>query len=164
VLLAFALLSGPASAQDMRAQKIAELVKVTKLDDMFDQQISQSRASYAAFGRRVFAQMIEESGTTDAAKRARLDAIFARYIANGASSWTPEELVAIWTRHFGQGLDEDDLDRILDFYRSSAGQKLVAASQVAMAGFTTEVVAATQDRLRRAVERLKADLKEELDR
>jgi hypothetical protein len=164
LLLTLACLSATASAQDAKAQKITELVKVTRLDDMFEQQISQGRASYAAFGRKLFTQMIEESGTTDPSKRERLEAIFARYLENGASTWKSEDLVAIWTRHFGQGLDEDDLDRILIFYRSPSGQRLVAANQEAMTAFISEAAALSQDRLRTAVERLRADLKEELAR
>ncbi|MFI5012624.1 MAG: DUF2059 domain-containing protein [Hyphomicrobiales bacterium] len=158
-VLVMAFAAASPAADDVKQQKIAELIRTTKLQDMFEQQIAQSRASYLEFGKKILAQIQNESDVTDPAEKARLDAIFQRYLKRGTSLWKAEDLVALWSQHYGQDLSSDDLDQILAFYKSPIGQKAVAASQAATAAFTNALAIQSQQRLREAIEQLAADLR-----
>ena len=163
--LAFVLvlvLVTPASATaDVRQQKIDELMRTIKLQDMLEQQIASSRASYVAFGKKMFAQFQDQlAPTADPAQKARMDAVLQRYFERAASLWKAEDLAAIWSQSFGQSLSDDDLDQILTFYRSPVGPKIVAASQAANAALTEAVNTQSQERLRAAIAQLAADLRE----
>jgi hypothetical protein len=97
------LLATPASAaDDVRQQKLDELMRTIKLQDMIEQQIAQSRASYVAFGKKMFAQFQDQMAPdADPAQKARLEAVLQRYIERAASLWKAEELAAIWSQSFG---------------------------------------------------------------
>jgi hypothetical protein len=149
-----------AAADDAKQQKIAELVRVTRLQDNFERQIAQMRSSYLDFGKKIFSQIISESDA-DAEKKARLDAIFQRYVERGLSLWKAEDLVALWASYFGKDLSIEDLDQIIAFYKSPIGQKEVAANEAAIGPFTAEMRARGQSSIREAIEQLAAELKEE---
>jgi hypothetical protein len=161
-VLVIASATGLSAEDDVKQQKIAELVRTTKLQEMFEQQVVQSRAAYVELGKKMFAQILDDDGSADPSKKARLDGIFQRYLQHGLSLWKAEDLVAIWSQHYGQDLGNDDLDQILAFYKSPIGQKAVAANQAASAAFTAEVTARSQARLREALQQLAADLREEM--
>jgi hypothetical protein len=163
--LAFVLvlvLATPASAvDDVRQQKIAELMRTIKLQDMLEQQIAQTRASYMAFGKKIFAQFQDQIGSSaDPAQKARMDSILQNYFERAATLWKAEDLAAVWSERFGQDLSNDDLDQILAFYRSPVGPKVVAANQAANAALTEWVNTQSQRRIRDALEQLAADLRE----
>jgi hypothetical protein len=161
-VLVIASATGLSAEDDVKQQKIAELVRTTKLQEMFEQQVVQSRAAYVELGKKMFAQILDDDGSADPSKKARLDGIFQRYLQRGLSLWKAEDLVAIWSQHYGQDLGNDDLDQILAFYKSPIGQKAVAANQQATAAFTAELAARSQARLREALQQLAADLREEM--
>ena len=156
------VLAIPASAaDDVRQQKLDELMRTIKLQDMIEQQIAQSRVSYVAFGKKMFAQFQDQMApNADPAEKARMEAVLQRYIERAASLWKAEELAAIWAQHFGRDLSEDDLDQILAFYRSPVGPKIVAANEAANVAFTGTVNTQSQERLRAALQQLAADLRE----
>ncbi len=167
-ILAFAIVMAtalPSAAEaDARQEKITELVRVMGLRDAFDRQIEQSRAAYAEIGKKMVAQVLAEAGVTDPEKKARLEVIFQRYLERGASrsQWKAEDLVEIWSRHYGQDLSDDDLDQILAFYKSPVGQRELAASQAATTGYTAEVQARSQVDMQDALKQLAAELRQEM--
>jgi len=166
--LAFATLFGlviPCAAQeDPKQRRIAELVRTIRMQDMFDEQLMQTRAAYSQLGKKLLEQILSESPDIDAEKRARLEGIFARYMEKGASRWKAEELVAIWSRHYGENLSNDELDQIIAFYKSPIGQKDIDATRAATLAYTTEVTASAQARIQDAVKQLAAELREEMAR
>jgi hypothetical protein len=163
--LAFALalvLAIPAyAADDVRQRKLDELMRTIKLQDMFEQQIASSRASYVAFGRKIFAQFQEQmTPIADPAQKAKMDSVLQRYIERASVLWKAEDLAAVWSERFGRELTDDDLEQILAFYRSPVGPKVVAANQAANIVLTEFVNAQSQERLRAAIQQLAADLRE----
>jgi hypothetical protein len=150
-----------AAADDVRQQKIAELIRTIKLQDMFEQQIVQSRASYMAFGKKIFAQFQDQFGSSaDPAQKARMASILQTYFERATTLWRAEDLAAVWSERFGRDLSNDDLDQILAFYASPVGPKVVAANQAANAALTEWVNTQSQRRMRDALEQLAADLRE----
>ena len=160
-VLVLILATAASAAGDVRQQKLDELMRTIKLQDMIEQQIAQSRVSYVAFGKKMFAQFQDQMApNADPAEKARMEAVLQRYIERAASLWKAEELAAIWSQHFGQDLSEDDLDQILAFYRSPVGPKIVAANEAANVAFTGTVNTQSQECLRGALQQLAADLRE----
>jgi len=160
-VLALVFATPLSAADDARQQKIAELMRTIKLQDMLEQQIAQSRASYVAFGKKMFAQFQDQiAPNADPAQKARMDVVLQRYFERAASLWKAEDLAAIWSERFGRDLSDDDLDQILAFYRSPVGPKIVAASVAANAALTEATNTQSQERLRAAIAQLAADLHE----
>jgi hypothetical protein len=159
------LLSAPSMAQvDLKREKVAELMRVIRIQDLFEQQIVGSRGRYSQFGQKLLDQILSEAPQLDDEKRGRVEAIFQRYLQNSAAQWTADELIAIWSRHYGEDLSIDDLDQIITFYQSPIGRKSLAANQAANAAYSAEVATQDQSRLQEALKRLAAELREEMGR
>jgi hypothetical protein len=161
--IAFALIAAaPAfAADDAKQQKIDELIRTIKVQDMFEQQIAQGRASYIAIGKKMFAHFQDQIGpSVDPERRARLETAFQRYLDRAMTFWKAEDLAAVWSARFGQDLSEDDLDQLLAFYRTPVGPKIVAANQAANNALTEAVSTQSQIRINAALDQLSSDLKE----
>jgi hypothetical protein len=68
-------------------------------------------------------------------KRTAIEAASQRFLSEVDSSFDQDDAVRAWGRFYSQGLTEQELDAILAYYRSPAGQKDVRASQAALPQF-----------------------------
>jgi hypothetical protein len=68
-------------------------------------------------------------------KRTALDAAAQRFLSDVENGFDQDDAVRAWGRFYSQGLTEQELDAILAYYRSPAGQKDVRASQAALPQF-----------------------------
>jgi hypothetical protein len=73
-----------------------------------------------------------------------------------------QALLHLWTRSYGNGLADDDLDQILAYYKPPIGQKDVAATKAAYSGFTAAILVERGRRLQSALDELIASLNREL--
>jgi hypothetical protein len=154
------LLSAYAYADDSARQaKIAQIVKAQGLQQMFQQQIDQSKAAAADTGKNLYRKMLAESGITEGQENPKLEQVFTKYLERCASMLSARELVATWSSFYGKDLSEAELDKILAYYKSPVGKKDVLASQVAMAGFSQAMSAEVQKRMEASIGQLMADLK-----
>jgi len=69
------------------------------------------------------------------AKRAVIEAASQRFLREVENGFDQDDAVRAWGRFYSQGLTEQELDAILTYYRSPAGQKDVSASQAALPQF-----------------------------
>src|SRR5205085_9458105 len=74
-------------------------------------------------------------------------------------SWTTEEAVAMYAKLYGEGVTEDELDKILEFYRSPLGQKDVAASHNAGPKWRAFLLQKNQEVFQKNYQVFLADLK-----
>jgi len=160
IFLAIALLFSVYAHADesARLSKISQIVEAQGLQQMFQQQLDQSKATAADVGQSLYQKMLEESGITDGQKNPKLEEVFTQYLERCTSMFTAKELVATWSSYYGKGLSEADLDKILAYYKSPVGKKDVHASQVAMARFSQAMAAEGQKRMNALIGQLMADL------
>jgi hypothetical protein len=103
--------------------------------------------------------MLSESGITDGQENTKFEQVFTQYIERCSTMFTAKEFVETWSRFYGKNLSEVELEKILAYYKSSAGKKDVAASQAAMVGFSQVMGAESQKRMNDSIGQLMADLK-----
>lgn len=165
VLLAIALfISGNVNAtESARQAKISKIIEAQGLQQMFQQQLDQSKAQASDLGKSLYRKMLSESGITDGQENPKLEAVFSRYIERCSTMFTAKEFVETWSRFYGNNLSEAELDKILAYYKSSVGKKDVAASQAAMVGFSQVMSAESQKRMNDSIGQLMADLKEAME-
>jgi len=154
---AFSLLltcSPGASAQDERTALVQRIAAAQGLNDLFEQQRAQSRQGALAYGKQVFDKMVADAGGT-ASDRQR--AAFERLLVRGSEMFSGAELTNAWVSQYGRELSLGDLSEILRYYESPVGRKDVAASKLAMTGFSQWLIAESQ---RRTTELLSAFVRE----
>ncbi|MBT9137167.1 MAG: hypothetical protein DDT34_02254 [Firmicutes bacterium] len=161
--LVIALLLCPAAAladDNSRQRKVGQIIEAQGLHKMFRQQLEQSRVAALEYGHKIRGQMVAAAGLPNDDNRLALEQAFTRYIEGIASIWTAEELVALWSAHYGKNLSDDDLDKILAYYTSETGKKDVAASQTASVAFLQAMLAKEGKRMEALTATLTAELKE----
>lgn len=161
VLLAIALvISGHVNANESERQaKIAKIIEAQGLQQMFQQQLDQSKAQARDLGKSLYRKMLSESGFADGQEDTKFEQVFTQYIERCSTMFTAKEFVETWSRFYGKDLSEPELEKILAYYKSSAGKKDVAASQAAMVGFSQVMGAESQKRMNDSIGQLMADLK-----
>ena len=154
------VVSAQAGANDLaRQEKIAKIIEAQGLHQMFQQQLDQSRGQAAELGKDIYRKVLAESGIAPGQENPRLEQVFTRYVERCSTLFTADEMVATWARFYGSDLSTADLDKILAYYRSSAGKKDIAASQSALVGFSQALTGESRKRVGDAIEQLLADMK-----
>lgn len=161
LLLTIALvISGHVNANESTRQaKISKIMEAQGLQQMFQQQLDQSKAQASDFGKNLYRKMLSESGIADGQENPKLERVFAQYIEHCSTMFTAKEFVETWSRFYGSNLSEAELEKILAYYKSSVGKKDIAASQAAMLGFSQVISAESQKRMNDSIGQLMADLK-----
>jgi hypothetical protein len=160
LFLATLLLSTHALADEAsKRAKITALAKVQGLEQMFQQQLDQSKASIAALGNDIFEKTMKENGAAASPDDPKAKEILKRYMERAALIYTAKEYADTWSRSYGKDLSEADLDKMLAYYRSPLGQRDVRATQAAMINFSEVVAKESQARLGALIEEMIKDLK-----
>jgi hypothetical protein len=161
VLLAIALvISGHVNADESARQaKITKIIEAQGLQQMFQQQLDQSKAQAGDLGKNLYRKMLSENGIVAEQENTTLEHVFTQYIERCSTMFTAKEFVETWSRFYGNNLSEAELEKILAYYKSSAGKKDVAASQAAMVGFSQVIGAESQKRMNDSIGQLMVDLK-----
>lgn len=146
-----------------RQAKVARIIEAQGLEQMFQQQLDQSRAQASELGQSLYQKMIAESGMPEGTQHQKLEQVFTRYLERCSSMFTARELVDIWAGFYGKQLTDAELDKILAYYRSPTGKKDVAAAQAAMLGFSQVMGLEMQRRLDASIGQLMAELKTALE-
>lgn len=157
------LLSAHTHADETARQaKIAQIVEAQGLQQMFQQQLDQSKTAAADLGKNLYRKILAESGINEGQENPKLEQVFTKYLERCASMFSAKELVATWSTFYGKDLSENDLDKILAYYKSPVGKKDVLASQVAMAGFSQVMAVEGEKRMHASIGQLMTDLKSAL--
>lgn len=142
-----------------RSEIIGRIVAAQHLQQMFEQQQQQSKASSEEFGKELFQKMLTDLGVPEGKINPSLQKAFSDYMARCSSMFSVDELVATWSSVYGREMSEDELSQALAYYESPVGRKDVQASQVAMIGFSQIMTTEGQRRMQQSVSKLIADIK-----
>jgi hypothetical protein len=147
-LASMLLVSGIAWGGAPREEKIAELVRLTGMAEMLEESRAASRAQAGQVSDQIFNQMLKEAKALSDEQRTKITAATQRFIETCVSSLDINKAVALYGQLYAAQLSDQELDQIVNYYRSPIGQKDVAAAKAAMpqwqAKLTSEQSAAMQ--------------------
>jgi hypothetical protein len=123
------------SQEDARRAKITELVQLQGLAGMMEQSKAAGREEATRTVRSMTDKMFAQFPNIPPEKRTAIEAAAHRFLGELENGFDQDDAVRAWGRFYSQGLTEQELDSILAYYRSPAGQKDVRASQMAMPQF-----------------------------
>jgi uncharacterized protein len=130
-------------------QQMANITKT--LPAMIQQQVSQQIKSLTA----------NTSGTPlTAEQQAAVDQLMKKYMERALSLYPPDEMIADLSGIYQRHLSKEDVDGIIAFYSSPAGQHMVELAPVAMKEYMPLVMGRMQERSKALAEEMKKDMKE----
>lgn len=160
VLLIALTLSMHARADEKnRSEIIGRIVAAQHLQQMFEQQQQQSKATSEEFGKSLFQNMLTDLGVPENKASPSLRKAFSDYMARCSSMFSVEELVTTWSSLYGKDMSEDELSQALAYYESPVGRKDVNASQVALIEFSKVMATEGQKRMQKSVSKFVDDIK-----
>jgi hypothetical protein len=120
------------SEEDSRKAKIAELVQLEGLAGMMEQSRAAGREEAARTVRAMTDKIFAQFPTIPPEKRRAIEAASQQFLSQVDGSFDQDDAVRAWGQFYSQGLTDQELDAILAYHRSPAGQKDVRASQAAL--------------------------------
>jgi len=134
-----------------RSDKIRALMEAQGLVKTFEQQIEANREHT----RKMAEEMIEKELSTVTARadiQARFKEAARDYVEAAQSPFTAQDIIEAWGKYYGAKFSDEELDQLLNFYRSPLGQKDVIASREALVPYTAEFQARYKPILEKATQ------------
>lgn len=132
VILILATVSNAFATTTKKPEKIKELMKVIGIYELIDQQKIYCQEQAKAVGAKTIQQMKEQFPDFDSSNNAPIVKATKQFIEMAQPTWTTEEAVSVFGELYGANITEDDLDKIISFYKSEPGQKDIQASKKAL--------------------------------
>ncbi len=142
-----------------RKLKLEQLVQVTGVQKMFQQQIDQAKLDAPEIGKKMLTQIFKDVGAKVSQIPAPVENIMNKYVERMSSIFTAKEHAEIWINSYGKNLSETDLDTILAFYQSPIGQREIDATQTALTEYSKIVNLETQNRMSSVISEMMTELK-----
>ncbi len=142
-----------------RQKKIEQIMEAQGLQQTLKEQLDQSKAEAAEHGRAAFKKILLELGSSEDKPDPKLVMAFTSYLEKCKSMWSDKEFVDIWSKNYGRGLTDSDLNQILAYYKSASGKKDVMASKAALGGFYHEIQEKGLVRMNASIAEMVADMK-----
>lgn len=145
-----------AADQQPTAEQLAKLFEVMRIRDQMQ---SMRQIVPAMIQQQIKATMSETEATLSAGKtltteqRAAMEKVMNKYVEKAMDLYPPDEMVADMTVLYQQHLSRDDVDGMIAFYSSPAGQHLLDAQPLIAREYMPVVMS-------RVTERSKAMMKE----
>lgn len=130
-------------------QQLATMTKT--LPAMMEQQISQQMKSMAA-------NVPGGSMTPD--QQAAFDKLMKKYMDKAVALYPADEMIADMSSIYQRHLSKEDVDAMITFYVSPAGQHLLELSPVAMKEYVPLVMGKMQERTKALTEEMQKDMKD----
>lgn len=159
-VLATLLSTIPAQADAVadRTAKITQIIEAQGVRRMLQQQLEQSQKIAKEIGNDVYKKLLAEKGIAQDKADPRLEKIFEKHMERSTSLFTADELTERWIKAYGNDLTDTDLDTILAYYRSSAGQKEVQANLATSEQFAKNLSLESKRRFKAVVDQLLIEL------
>ena len=77
-------------------------------------------------------QLMKQLPELDESYSASIEKAYQRFLVAAKPNWTTDEAVAAFGKFYGSNVTEDEIDQIISYYKSPAGQKDVQATKSAM--------------------------------
>lgn len=146
-----------------KLDKIKELMKVEGLYEEIDQQKKYCQEQANAIGSQMDKQLKSEFPEFDESLFTALDKAYKKFIEAARPTWTTEEVINLFAEYYGSNITEDEIDKILSFYKSSIGQKDIQATKIAIPKLTNFFTEKNKIILERATQSYVDELKKIID-
>ncbi|MET0066957.1 MAG: hypothetical protein ABW076_11495 [Candidatus Thiodiazotropha sp.] len=123
-----------ASAYDREA-RIKQLMEAQGLLQTFNQQLELAKIKNHEDGRQILDQVLTQLNPP-AEFQARFENAYTTFIEKIEAPWTAQEIVEVWSQHYGSHFTNGEIDQLLEYYTSALAQKEVIASRQALKAFT----------------------------
>jgi hypothetical protein len=120
-----------------RSEKIRELMEAQGLVQMYEQQIQAGREHTRKIADDTVGKMLSTLNPPARVQTRIRDAARA-FVLSAQPTWTARDIVEVWGKYYGAKFSDEELDQLLQYYRSPLGQKDVMASREALVPFTAE--------------------------
>jgi hypothetical protein len=121
--------------EDSKSAKITELVRLQGLARMLEQFKAAGREAATQTVRTMTDKTVAQFPDIPREKRTAIEAASQQFLSEVDGGFDQDDALRAWGQFYSQGLTEQELDAILAYYRSPAGQKDVRASQAALPQF-----------------------------
>lgn len=115
-----------------KSDKLKELVKLQGLYEMVEQQKKYSQDQSNSIGSKMLEQLQKQLSEQDLSVGAPIEKAYQRFLVMVKPTWTIEEAVTEFERLYGLNVTENEIDKIISYYKSPAGQKDVQATKNVM--------------------------------
>lgn len=116
--------------------KLVVLMDILGIKEHLDQQIMLSREQSKQVTDQMFGLLKAKLSSMNQQEIERLQAAGEIFMKACEPAWTVDEAVSHWVQMYGEHVSEQELDQILLFYRSAAGQKDIEATKAVLPKWT----------------------------
>lgn len=136
-MLAFFIAANSASA-DPRQDKVRAIMDAQGMLPILQKQMAVGAAEGERVGNRMMRQL---AGKIDpsAEFKSKFEEVFKLFKTNLENAVGEQEIVAAWSKVYGEQFTLAELDKIVGFYTSDIGKKHLSANQSALAAFAHEI-------------------------
>ena len=151
--------AGTPSTPQMRQAYVTELVHAYDIEGAVNRAQAEALADAHRSIETVRGQYGDVLARLTAAQKHRLDAAMDRFVS--AARVTPDvnEAEAVWAQGFTENLTDEDLQRIVEFSRTPAGQAQIAGARDAAAQLRAYLYQARSASVDKAVQQYIAELR-----
>jgi len=151
--------AGTPSTPQMRQAYVTELVHAYDIEGAVNRAQAEALADAHRSIETVRGQYGDVLARLTAAQKHRLDAAMDRFVS--ASRVTPDvnEAEAVWAQGFTENLTDEDLQRIVEFSRTPAGQAQIAGTRDAAVQLRAYLYQARSASVDKAVQQYIAELR-----
>lgn len=142
-----------------KAVKLRELMKAQGMFEIIEQEKRMAGEQARSAAVRIFKEFRTTFPAPTPAQEKAMDDALQKFLRTASAAWQQEDAVQSWTSLYGASISEADLDVILAFYRSSAGQKDVEASKKAMEPWARFFIDRTRSGIDHAAQAYRTELK-----
>lgn len=116
-----------------KEQKLVELMKLNGLYELLENQMEVGKKQAEDVGPKMMEEFRANLPGLGEKYWAQMNSAYQEFIQTCSTpAWSIDEAVKTYADLYGQNITEDELDQILDFYKSPIGQKDILASQKAV--------------------------------
>ena len=144
----------PVTEKD-RGVLVERIVKAQRLQEQFDQQLTQQREIMRGYATKMSEQAAAEGG---GALTPQQKEVLNQFMDKASTLFSGKELADRWSSAYGKDLSVEELQQIVSYYESPIGQRDVSASKSTLTAWTTWMNTEGQARSSGLIEQLVQDL------
>jgi|GEM_PF-1004146 len=159
VIVLFLTTSYAFADETSKASKIKELAKIQGLNEIIEQQRLYGHEQIKLIADKLMKEAKAQFPGLRKPTVTELENSYQKFLDATKPSWGAEDAVNAWSVYYGLHVTEEELDEILAFYKSPAGQKSAEAAKIAMRQWTIFFIEKNNVTLERAMKSYVYELK-----
>lgn len=142
--LSIFVISFHASGEISKEDKLRELMEIQGLNETLKTTQDQVSRQSQQVAENMLAEFKRQLGSIDEELTSEMEGAMRRFISSSSGNWSVEDATEEWITLYGKNLTSGDLDEILAYYKSTAGQKDIAATNTAVPQWSSYLQSSSQ--------------------